>query len=765
MAILPRYQRTGVRIAAPRELDFANLREGARLGQTVAQTVDRMSEFVYKKQAEAATRQGQQAVMDRGAQTVLSDIAKKGGPKSIAQKSAYELGSRIASAEIQTEAEVEISRILDNAQNNQMPFSSVQSAILDVADGYSAAMSNIDPESAAVLRQNLLNTGAKSAQRYASWYQGEMTKAATAKKSANVDTIFNSALSQAGTTDLRTMMTQNGPVDQMADMVDGFRSSMARMGYDDSTIAAKTFELEKAVYREQTIFQFYNTDDVNAKKGIVSELYKKPLPGYTYEQTVSLANKLENDVTSLIRTEQRNISTQVSENISYAWESGEAAPIDEAKIINVFGQSDGEKIISEYNSETDFAITVGGIATSPVGHIANVQEKLLENIAKPGNTDQDVKRFETFKTAVAARNTAIENDAAGYVLANNKFLQRNFENAQQYPGSAPYYIDSMNTAFDAMGVPPVLRNYLPKQAAGDLAAQLNNMPLEEAPLALRNILGNYGESASKISTELSKAGLAPEYFVAMRYSDNASLMTEIVSSKAISMEDLKKGLSTDGKKAAVGVIDELATVSSEYSKALIDGDPTGAALNSFNQAFSIAEKIALSRVRAGEDTSSVAQSVFEQMFPHQVISSKGSGINQNYLLPQNVNSQISENALRVMMSPDLLRDSIAPLDDPRYRAAVDIELDIVDLNKSGVWINNSTGDGVVLTYRFRDQIPLPVIKPDGSYYEVKFVDMQSIAPQMDAGALEEQQINLRNTGTFQTPEQQYQQYLFPAGTN
>jgi hypothetical protein len=118
-----------------------------------------------------------------------------------------------------------------------------------------------------------------------------------------------------------------------------------------------------------------------------------------------------------------------------------------------------------------------------------------------------------------------------------------------------------------------------------------------------------------------------------------------------------------------------------------------------------------------------------------------------------------------MMSPDLLRDSIAPLDDFRYRAAVDIELDIVDLNKSGVWINNSTGDGVVLTYRFRDQIPLPVIKPDGSYYEVKFADMQSIAPQMDAGVLEQQQINLRNTGTFQTPEQQYQQYLFPAGTN
>jgi hypothetical protein len=541
---------------------------------------------------------------------------------------------------------------------------------------------------------------------------------------------------------------------------------MENMGYGESDIARESEALKKQIYREQVFFQFYNTDSLDGKREIVSELYKKPLPGYTLEQTTSLASKLEGDMNALVKTEKDAISSAINEGVSYAYATGEAPTIDEEKILNIFGAAEGSKIIASYKDTTDFAVTVAGVATSSIEHLKNVVEKLNAEIKKPGNTDSDVKKMDAFLNAVTVRDRAIKEDAAAYVLENNNILQRTYQNAQQNPASAQYFIASMDQAYDAMGVHALFRNYLPKSDASAIVAQLNSMPLEEAPVALSMILGTYGDNAQKISAELSKAGLAPEYFVAMRYSDNASLMTEIVSSKAISMEDLEKNLSADGKKSAALVSDELATVSSEYSQALIDGDPTGAALNSFNQAFLIAKKIALSRFRAGQDPSSIAQSVFEQMFPHQVIASKGSGLGQNYLLPQNVNSQISENALRVMMSPDLLRDSIAPLDDPRYRAAVDIELDIVDLNKSGVWINNSTGDGVVLTYRFRDQIPLPVIKPDGSYYEVKFADMQSIAPQMDAGVLEQQQIDLMSPGgSAPTIEQQYQQYLFPPGTN
>jgi hypothetical protein len=309
MATLPRYQKAGVQLQQMRELDQSGFREVAKMGQTITEVVGRMSDFAYKKQAAKAARRGEQAIMDQGAQTVLNRIAERGGPSTIADQAAYALGSRVAAAEVQTEAEVEIARILDNAQKNKTPFTQVQALIGDIADGYSASMSGIDPAIAAVLRQDISSTGAKSAQRYASWYDAQMVAAAQARRTDNVSTLRASALTQAGSTDLGVQMTPNGPIDPMADLVSDFESQLSRMNYSDSQIEAEVSAMQKEIYRDQTVFQFYQTGDVNRKRDIVAGLLEKPLPGYTYEQTVSLASKLENDVNSLITVKQREITS------------------------------------------------------------------------------------------------------------------------------------------------------------------------------------------------------------------------------------------------------------------------------------------------------------------------------------------------------------------------------------------------------------------------------------------------------------------------
>jgi hypothetical protein len=102
-------------------------------------------------------------------------------------------------------------------------------------------MSGIDPAIAAVLRQDISSTGAKSAQRYASWYDAQMVAAAQARKAENVSTLRASALTQAGSTDLSVRMSPemppNGPIDPMADLVSDFESQLSRMNYSDSQIA------------------------------------------------------------------------------------------------------------------------------------------------------------------------------------------------------------------------------------------------------------------------------------------------------------------------------------------------------------------------------------------------------------------------------------------------------------------------------------------------------------------------------------------------
>jgi hypothetical protein len=767
MATLPRYQKAGVQLQQMRELDQSGFREVAKMGQTISEVVGRMSDFAYKKQAAKAARRGEQAIMDQGAQTVLNRIAERGGPSTIADQAAYALGSRVAAAEVQTEAEVEIARILDNAQKNKTPFTQVQALIGDIADGYSASMSGIDPAIAAVLRQDISSTGAKSAQRYASWYDAQMVAAAQARRTDNVSTLRASALTQAGSTDLGVQMTPNGPIDPMADLVSDFESQLSRMNYSDSQIEAEVSAMQKEIYRDQTVFQFYQTGDVNRKRDIVAGLLEKPLPGYTYEQTVSLASKLENDVNSLITVKQREITSLLGNLETAAMATGEAPPIPEDDIRNFFPADEAEQIIVEAKDALDWAVTVAGVSTSSEERLNILAEDLTASIvADPANATAYAKKLESLSKARVARDNAIKEDAAGYILSNDSILRRNFENAQQYPNSAPYYIESMNVAYEAMGVQPGLRNYLPKPTASAIVAQLNSMPLEEAPMALGMILGTYGDDAQKISAELSKAGLAPEYSVAMRYPDNTSLMAEIVASKAITLDDLKSGRSSNDTIADKEMMNSISDLSRPYRGALTDGDLTGAANRSFAESYAIAEKIARLRlINNNGDPLAVAQSVFDQMFPQQVINSRVGALGQNYLLPQDINSQIAENALSVMMNDDNL-GFIEPLPNPMNRREINIKLDIVDLKSTGIWINNSTGDGVVLTYRPRGYPPIPVTKPDGSYYEVKFADMQTISPALDAGVLEQQQIDLMSPGgSAPTIEQQYQQYLTPPGTN
>ena len=101
MAILPRYQRIGLQTRQPQQMDFAATREQARLGQTISQQVDRMSDFAFRQASQAAEIRGQERVREEGALPTLAALDEAGGPTTIAERAAYALGSRVAVAEIQ----------------------------------------------------------------------------------------------------------------------------------------------------------------------------------------------------------------------------------------------------------------------------------------------------------------------------------------------------------------------------------------------------------------------------------------------------------------------------------------------------------------------------------------------------------------------------------------------------------------------------------------------------------------------------------------
>jgi hypothetical protein len=346
MAMLPRYQRLGVNAAQPRELDFANLREGVKQSQTISDVVGQMSDFVYKKAAASAERQGQEAVRDQGAQTVLGRIAKGGGPKNIAERSAYAFGSRIASAEIQNDAEVEISRILSEGERNKTPLSSIQAQLADVTDGYSAVMSNIDAETATVLRTNLTGASGKASARYADWYAGVL-EAQTKVKLSNAVSL--------GTANIKGNAVLPGVTfKEILDDIAIEAEKLSALGVSEKELQVWEQSTYTQALKENVTYRFVQ-GDLNEKRQIISSLDKEPLFGLDYTETQSF---------------KKSLSAEMSAGIAIA--KGQASDVedligDQEDILTGGGMPDPEKIaglVTQIDNLGEFGAKAQGMIVS-----------------------------------------------------------------------------------------------------------------------------------------------------------------------------------------------------------------------------------------------------------------------------------------------------------------------------------------------------------------------------------------------------------------
>jgi hypothetical protein len=86
---------------------------------------------------------------------------------------------------------------------------------------------------------------------------------------------------------------------------------------------------------------------------------------------------------------------------------------------------------------------------------------------------------------------------------------------------------------------------------------------------------------------------------------------------------------------------------------------------------------------------------------------------------------IEADASRLLNEKILAQIGVEPLDIAKYPGDIDEAISLASLASTGVWFNNSTGDGLVLHYSVNDYF-IPALKKDGSEFEVKFADMSTI---------------------------------------
>lgn len=425
---------------------------------------------------------------------------------------------------------------------------------------------------------------------------------------------------------------------------------------------------------------------------------------------------------------------ELAEDLAYAEANG-APPVDAAfdpDVVREVFKENAPEVIARYEQAVQHSEMVYSVRSASPDALQSQLSELVAAVQERGDTQGDVKRLQSFQTALDARNRAITEDASAYVVgasdeAGAYFNAYSGAEAEDRPIAARNYVSALNANYDALGVPDALRRVLPKSAAQQVVSAFNDMGADVAAQSLQDYRNEWGGNASRVMSELGAAGLAPEYLVAMRHADNPGLASAIVNLRGQDAKTLKTGLDT---LSVSDMEKELTTTLAEYRSAFEAGDASGQATELFNMNYGVAQRLALQYMRTGLDAAVAVERVTTQLFPETPVQTGDKQI----LIPSDYDANKVERTLDLAAQDKALRDAdLMPLDDPRLPQFADMEV-MLRAAQQGVWLNNSTGDGAVLHLNIGGYF-LPLMRKNGALYDVKFAD--SLLPEYSAPILDQ----------------------------
>ncbi len=394
MAQLPRYQRLGVRTRQPGNIDFADTREQARYSQTLSQQLDRMSQFAFKEASRFAEIRGQERVRDEGAIETLEAIEEKGGAFGIADRAAYELGSRVAVAEIQNTAEIETMRILNDAERNETPFTKVQDQLLDLTDGYSESLRVIDPTAAAVLRENLNGVTAKATERYSNWYVNLQAQKQKVKAANAADLQYNNII-QGAILPGSNAVTIKQQIAKSVEFLGGLSLS-------EKQLEAFKIKAYNDAIKENYIFNF-NSSPVEEQEIILKRMETVPAPGMTLAETQSFRKSLQGTYSKNAAIREQKVSNVVSligeqDDIATAGGVVSQKMLTEIEAqLDAFGP-EGDRARAAYERmifDIDTANNLKAMMPADLASFVTSMEAGLPGVGEPGrDTDVEVKTYD-----------------------------------------------------------------------------------------------------------------------------------------------------------------------------------------------------------------------------------------------------------------------------------------------------------------------------------------------------------------------------------
>ncbi len=415
MARIPRYQRLGVRTRQPQNIDFAGFREEANAAQSLSRSFDQMSGFLSKTAAKEAERSGIERVRTEGAQPILEAIRDQGGPRGIEETAAYEAANQIAIAEVQSEAQLEITKILDNAQINKTSFSAVQSQLKDVSDGFPAALSDIDPVSAGVLRARLEETAGKAEMRYSKFYADEQLKNRKIKQNLVSANSAESIIGNAIIPDY-TINEINKDIDEAVETLRG-------LGTKPELIETWVKNTRNKAIKQKIIFNFHQAP-LHEQAGYIDSLLegKETLPGMDFESTIRMVNG------SLRPEYNRNLAVVEAQSDLVVDKSE-----DQIDILENGGSLSEEVLASMSSSASEVARFDGGAAKKAVNNLVQTDQfySTLRNLPLSG-VEQRVLELQSGIEGVGSKGRDTAAEQLNYERAT-KFLDNMKKGIEEDP--------------------------------------------------------------------------------------------------------------------------------------------------------------------------------------------------------------------------------------------------------------------------------------------------------------------------------------------
>jgi len=169
MARLPRYRPLGIGVTSLPGVNFAATGQAeARVAQTIANSLDRMSSFAFREAETQAKIEGAeygagnaptaQQLMDAQTPADLEALVP-GGTGTVRDRAARAAALEVIGLELEASTREQITALRLNAAETNMPTMELQSQINGVIDGYSGALFDINPALSKRFRASMATVG------------------------------------------------------------------------------------------------------------------------------------------------------------------------------------------------------------------------------------------------------------------------------------------------------------------------------------------------------------------------------------------------------------------------------------------------------------------------------------------------------------------------------------------------------------------------------------------------------------------------------